>query len=52
MSVSGREALPDVRKWSEDLPECPKVIRRPSRISGSGRETLSDVRQVLADVWE
>ena len=44
MSESGREVHPDVRAWSKGYPECPEVVRRPSRMSGSGWETLADVR--------
>ena len=54
MCVSGREALPDVREWSGGpfgcpggSPECPEVVGRPSRISGSGREALPDVWEWL-----
>ena len=48
---SGRVTLPEVWKWSGDPPGGPevvvrssrrlKVVGRPSRRSGSGRETLS-----------
>ena len=38
------EALPDVREWSGDSPKCPGFFGRPSRMTGSGRETLPDVR--------
>ena len=38
MSVSGREALPDVREWSG-------VVERLSRMSGSGQEAFPDVRE-------
>ena len=50
-----REVHPEVREWSEALPDvrecsgvppgCPGVVGRPSRMSGSGRETLLDVRE-------
>ena len=40
---SGWESLPDVREWSKGYPKCPGVVRRPSRMSGSGWETLLDV---------
>ena len=53
MSRSGLEALLDDREWSGvppecpewfgGLPRCPAVIGRSSRVSGSGRDTLSDV---------
>ena len=46
------EASLDIQEWSGDPPGCPGVVGkpsrmsvRPSRISGSGRETLSDVRE-------
>ena len=44
MSWSGREALPDVWEWSGDHPGCPKVVGRPSRMSGCVREALLYVR--------
>ena len=51
MSVSGRETFSNVRgalqvvwDWSGDLPGCPRVIGRPSWMSGSGGETLPNVR--------
>ena len=44
-----RENLPEVRKWSGD-PFCGQlVVERPSRRSGSGRETLSKVRNLARD---
>ena len=55
MFGSGRESLPDVRECSRDFPECPGVDGRPSRMSGSGRETHQDVREwleALQDVQE
>ena len=59
MFSSGRNALPDDRGWSGDPPGCPKVVGRPSWMTGSGLETLpgereahSDVREVLPDVRE
>ena len=45
MSWNGQEALPHVLEWSGNPPECPGVVGRPSRMSGSGRETLLDVRE-------
>ena len=55
MSGSGREAIPDVRKWSGGHAGCPGVVGRPSRcprvvgrpfrMFGSCREALSDVRE-------
>ena len=52
MSGSGHEALPDVREWSGVPPGCPGVVVRPSRLFGSGRATLTDVRETLPDVRE
>ena len=50
MSGSGREALLDVREWSEALPDVrewlgdpPGWFGRPFRMFGSGLETLSNV---------
>ena len=40
-----REALPDVWEWSRDPPGCPVVVGRPLRMSGRGKETLSDVQE-------
>ena len=55
MSISGREALPDVRERSGSPPGCPGVIGSPlgrplvvgmpSRMSGSSRAALPDVRE-------
>ena len=41
-TVSGScwEALPNVLEWSRGPPRCQGVVRRPSRMSGSVRETL------------
>ena len=39
---SGRLALSDVLEWSGGLPGCPKVLWRPSRMTGSAREALPD----------
>ena len=44
MSRSGQEALPDIREWSEDPPECPGVLGRPTQMSRSGWKTHPDVR--------
>ena len=44
MSGSGREPLPNVRKWSGAHPGCPGVVGRPSLMSESGREVLLDVQ--------
>ena len=43
MTGSGREALPNVRKWLGDLLDV-RVVGRLSQMSGSGWETLSDDR--------
>ena len=40
-----REPIPDDRECTRDPLGCPGVIVRPSRMSGSGRESLSDVRE-------
>ena len=51
MSGGGREALPDVREWSVDSPECPRplhmlgVVERPYRMSGCGREIFPNIRE-------
>ena len=42
MSGSVREAIPDVREWSEGLTECLGVVGSPSRMSVSGRIALPD----------
>ena len=62
MSGSGRASLPDVQEGlggpSGYLgvvgrpPGCPGVVGRPFRMSGSGRETLLDVREVFLDFRE
>ena len=49
MSGSGREALPDVREWSGGPPGCPGVVGRPTRMSGSGREAISNGWEALMD---
>ena len=36
-------AFPDVREWSGGLPGCPGVVGSPSRMSGNGPDTLTDV---------
>ena len=43
MSGSCWEALSEVREWSGGPPRCPEVVRRLSRMFGSGRETFLDV---------
>ena len=52
----GQEDLPDVRVWSGGPSKCPggpakvpRVVERPSRISGSGRGALPDVREFSGD---
>ena len=52
MSGSGRQALLDDREWSGDPPGCPKVVGRPSWMTGSGLETLPDVQEAHPDVLE
>ena len=42
---SGRETLPEVRKWSGDPPRILEVVVRPYGRSGSGRGTLPEVRK-------
>ena len=59
---SCREALPILREWSVGPqgclggpPKSPRLGRRPSHMSGSGREALPDVRggrEALPDVRE
>ena len=49
MFGGGREALPDVREWSESPPECTGVVGRTSRMSGCGRETLRYVQEWSED---
>ena len=54
MSGSGRMTLPDFREWLGGPPGCPGVVGRhswmsrsggrPSRMSGSGQESLPDVK--------
>ena len=55
MSISGREALPDVRECLGGPLGCPEVVGTPSQMSESGRECLGDLwssREALPDVWE
>ena len=42
MSVTGREALQDILEQSGGPPECPGVVGRPFRKSGSCLEALVD----------
>ena len=44
MSGCGREAILDVLEWSGGHPGCPEFLGRPSRMSGSSRETIPAVR--------
>ena len=50
MSGSGAEVLTDDREWSGVPAGCPRVIGRPSRMSGSGREDNPEVREWLVVV--
>ena len=43
------EALPNVREWSVVPPKCLAVVRRPSRMSSSGREAHPDVQKWWRD---
>ena len=62
MSVSGREAILDVREWSGNPLECPGcppgypgVVGSPSQMSGSCQDTLPEVPEwweALLNVWE
>ena len=45
MSGSGLETLPDLRESSGGPPGCPGVVRRPSGMSVSARESLPNVRE-------
>ena len=47
MFESGREALPDVWKWSEGPPVCQGVVKRPSQMSESGGEVIPIVQEWL-----
>ena len=49
LSGSGLETLPEVWKWSRDLPEVPEVVGRTSRRSGSGRKIFPEVRKRSGD---
>ena len=44
MPESGWLALPDVQEWSGGPAGCLAMVGKPSRMSGSVRETLPDVR--------
>ena len=52
MSECGREALPDAQDLTGGPPECQEVVERHSRMFGSDRETLSNVRDALPNVRE
>ena len=62
MSRSGREALPNVREWSDGPPACPGVVGKPSRMSWRHSQMSGVVgrpspmfgcgREVLLDVRE
>ena len=55
MLESSQDALPNVQKWSEALSDvrewwrgrlgCSGVVKRPSRLFGSGQEALPDVQK-------
>ena len=49
MSGNSRESHLDVREWSEAFSDILEVVGRPSRMSGSGWETLMDVRDRSGD---
>ena len=56
---TGRDTLPEIRKWSGDSPgglevvgdppECPEVVGRNSRRSGSCRKIRPEVRKWSGD---
>ena len=51
----GREALTDVQEWWKALPDVQEVswmCGRPSRLSGSGWETIPNVWEALLDIRE
>ena len=52
MSNSGRETTPVVREWSGVNLGCLGVVGSPSRMSGSGRETLTGGRETHTYVRE
>ena len=50
-----QEALSDVREWTRGSLGSSGVVERPSRMIGSGRETLANVQvwwKALTDVRE
>ena len=46
MSGSDRQAIPDFREWSRGPLGSLGVVGRPSRMFGSGRDALPNVRGV------
>ena len=42
MFENGREAILDFQEWSDITPGCPGAVEKPSRMSGSGREALTN----------
>ena len=55
MSGSGRQDFLDVREWLGGPHECPGVVGRSSRLSGSGREASQmsrSGRETFPDVRE
>ena len=55
MTGSGSVALGDVQEWSGGPPGCPRMVGRPSRMSGCGWDDLVDLRvrlDALGDVRE
>ena len=49
MSRTGREIIPEVWEWSVGRSTVPGGVGRPSRRSGTGWETLSEVQNWLGD---
>ena len=47
MSKSGWDARLNVREWLGGPPGCPRVVGRPSWMSGSDRVAIPDVREWL-----
>ena len=52
MSGSDRETLLEVQEWSGGPHGCPGMVGRPSRMSGSGRETVRYVWEAFPEVRE
>ena len=52
MSVSCREAFPDVREWSRCPSGCPLVVARPSQMVGKPSLMYGSSRVALPDVRE